>query len=63
MMISAFSHQRGEVLELQVMENKTESEINVVRELIKLLDLSLWIGVNCVITVFPHGRRGKQDYI
>jgi hypothetical protein len=40
MMVSAFSHQRGEVLGLQVMENKTESEINVVRELIELLDLS-----------------------
>lgn len=39
-MVSAFSHQRGEVLGLQVMENKKESEINVVRELIELLDLS-----------------------
>ena len=40
MMVSAFSHQRGEVLELKVMENKKESEINLVRELIKLLDFS-----------------------
>ena len=39
-MVSAFSHQRGEVLGLKVMENKKESEINVVRELIELLDLS-----------------------
>lgn len=22
----------------------------------------LWVGVNCVITVFRHGTRGKQDY-
>ncbi len=39
-MVSAFSHHRGEVLGLKVMENKKESEINVVRELIELLDLS-----------------------
>ena len=39
-MVSAFSHQKGEVLGLKVMENKKESEINVVRELIELLDLS-----------------------
>lgn len=40
MMVSAFSHQRGEILGLKVMENKNESEIHVVRELIELLDLS-----------------------
>lgn len=40
MMVSAFSHRRGEILGLKVMENKKESEINVVRELIELLDLS-----------------------
>ena len=39
-MVSAFSHQRGEILGVKVMENKKESEINVVRELIELLDLS-----------------------
>lgn len=39
-MVSAFSHQRGEILGLKVMENKKESEINLVRELIELLDLS-----------------------
>ncbi|MDJ0681146.1 MAG: ISAs1 family transposase [Xenococcaceae cyanobacterium MO_167.B52] len=39
-MVSAFSHQRGEVLGLKVMENKKESEINMVRKLIELLDLS-----------------------
>lgn len=37
--VSAFSHQRGLVLGVQVMENKKESEINVVRDLMKLLDL------------------------
>ena len=37
--VSAFSHQRGLVLGVQVMENKKESEINVVQDLIKLLDL------------------------
>ncbi|MDJ0534140.1 MAG: ISAs1 family transposase [Xenococcaceae cyanobacterium MO_207.B15] len=40
MMVSAFSHQRAEILGLKVMENKNQSEINVVRELIELLDLS-----------------------
>lgn len=37
--VSAFSHQRGLVLGVQVMENQKESEINVVRNLIELLDL------------------------
>lgn len=39
-MVSAFSHQRGEILGLKVMENKNQSEIHVVRDLIELLDLS-----------------------
>ena len=38
--VSAFSHQRKLVLGVKMMENKQESEINVVRELIKLLDLT-----------------------
>ncbi|NEQ62167.1 MAG: ISAs1 family transposase [Moorea sp. SIO4A1] len=38
--VSAFSHQRGLVLGLKMMENKHESEITVVRDLIKLLDLT-----------------------
>ena len=38
--VSAFSHQRGLVLGLKMMENKQESEINVVRDLIELLDLT-----------------------
>ena len=38
--VSAFSHQRKLVLGVQMMENKQESEINVVRELIALLDLT-----------------------
>ena len=37
--VSAFSHQRGLVMGIQMMENKKESEINVVRNLIELLDL------------------------
>jgi hypothetical protein len=37
--VSAFSHQRKLVLGVKMMENKEESEINVVRELIELLDL------------------------
>ena len=37
--VSAFSHQRGLVLGVEVMENKKESEINVVRNLVDLLDL------------------------
>ena len=38
--VSAFSHQRKLVLGVKMMENKHESEINVVRELIELLDLT-----------------------
>ena len=38
--MSAFSHQRKLVLGVKMMENKHESEINVVRELIELLDLT-----------------------
>lgn len=37
--VSAFSHQRGLVLRIQIMENKKESEINVVRSLMELMDL------------------------
>lgn len=37
--VSAFSHQRGLVLGVQVMENKNKSEIEAVRELLELLDL------------------------
>jgi DDE_Tnp_1-associated len=38
-MVSAFSHSRGQVLGVQVMENKHESEIVVVTNLLSLLDL------------------------
>jgi hypothetical protein len=38
-MVSAFSHTRGEVLGLKVMENKHESEIQVVENLLPLLGL------------------------
>ncbi len=38
--VSSFSHQRKLVLGVKMMENKHESEINVVRELIELLDLT-----------------------
>jgi predicted transposase YbfD/YdcC len=38
-LVSAFSHQRGLVLGVQVMENKNKSEIEAVRELLELLDL------------------------
>jgi len=37
-MVSAFSHDRGEVLGLKAMENKRESEIFVVQDLLALLD-------------------------
>ena len=37
--VSAFSHQRGLVLGIKIMENKKESEINVVRQLLDVLDL------------------------
>ena len=38
--VSAFSHQRKLVLGVKMMSNKLESEINVVRDLIELLDLT-----------------------
>ena len=38
-MVSAFSHQRGEVLGIQIMENKQQSEIGVVQKLLALLGL------------------------
>ena len=38
--VSAFSHQRKLVLGVKMMENKLESEISVVRDLIELLDLT-----------------------
>ena len=38
--VSAFSHHRKLVLGVKMMENKLESEINVVRDLIELLDLT-----------------------
>ena len=38
--VSAFSHQRKLVLGVKMMENKGESEINAVRDLIELLDLT-----------------------
>jgi hypothetical protein len=38
-MVSAFSHSRGQVLGIQVMENKHESEIVVMTNLLSLLDL------------------------
>jgi hypothetical protein len=40
MMVSAFSHTRGEILGIKVMENKKQSEIVAVQDLLKLLDLS-----------------------
>ena len=39
MMVSAFSHERGEILGIKVMENKKQSEIVAVQDLLKLLDL------------------------
>ena len=40
MMVSAFTHERGEILGIEVMENKKQSEIIAVQDLIRLLDLS-----------------------
>ena len=39
MMVSAFSHARGEILGVKVMENKKQSEIVAVQDLLELLDL------------------------
>ena len=40
MMVSAFTHERGEILGVKVIENKKQSEIVAVQDLIQLLDLS-----------------------
>ena len=52
--VSAFSHQRGLILGIKFMENKRESEINVVRELIEILDLK---GV-----IFTFDALVKKNY-
>lgn len=39
MMVSAFTHERGEILGIKVMENKKQSEIVAVQDLLELLDL------------------------
>lgn len=39
MMVSAFTHERGEILGVKVMENKKQSEIAAVQDLLELLDL------------------------
>ena len=39
MMVSAFTHERGEILGIEVMENKKQSEIVAVQDLLELLDL------------------------
>ena len=39
MMVSAFTHERGEILGIKVMENKQQSEIVAVQNLLELLDL------------------------
>ena len=39
MMVSAFTHERGEILGIEVMENKKQSEIVAVQDLLKVLDL------------------------
>ncbi|MEM8832344.1 MAG: hypothetical protein AAGE96_23840 [Cyanobacteria bacterium P01_G01_bin.19] len=40
MMVSAFTHERGEILGIKVMENKKQSEIVAVQDLLQLLDLT-----------------------
>ena len=39
MIVSAFTHSRGEILGIKVMENKKQSEIVAVQDLLELLDL------------------------
>ena len=39
MMVSAFTHERGEILGIKVMENKKQSEIVAVQDLLELLNL------------------------
>ena len=39
MMVSAFSHYRGEILGIKIMENKKQSEIVAVQDLLELLDV------------------------
>jgi len=55
-MVSAFSHNRGLVLGVQVMENKHESEIVVVENLLSILDLH-----NAVFTADALHCQKKQS--
>jgi hypothetical protein len=55
-MVSAFSHNRGLVLGVQVMENKHESEIVLVENLLSILDLQ-----NVVYTVDALHCQKKQS--
>ena len=65
---ASLSHQRKLVLGVQMMENKQESEINVVRDLINLLDLTgvvfTFDALHCQKKLFPRSAllvRGAQS--
>ena len=59
--VSAFSHQRKLVLGVKMMENKHESEINLVRDLIELLDLTgvvfTFDALHCQKKPYQRSRR------
>ncbi len=59
--VSAFSHQRKLVLGVKMMSNKHESEINLVRDLIELLDLTgvvfTFDALHCQKKPYQRSRR------
>ncbi len=63
--VSAFAHQRKLVLGVKMMENKRASEINVVRDLIELLDLTgvvfTFDALHCQKKLSPRSRRDPRS--
>ena len=63
MMVSAFSHERGEILGIKIMENKKQSEIVAVQDLLELLDLSGVVftmdALHCQKKLFPQSSVVK----
>ena len=67
MMVSAFTHERGEILGIEVMENKKQSEIIAVQDLIQLLDLSGVVftmdALHCQKKSSLAIAKGGNDYL
>ena len=67
MMVSAFSHTRGEILGVKVIENKKQSEIVAVQDLLELLDLKGVLftmdALHCQKADATPRRRHKGDSV